>query len=153
MTNRLTAFIEYVVDTIGRSTVRGEETTINQTPEIEIATDDIWISTNINAGCGRVPFVSRGLLSLVEGHVGMDLTGRVVCCTRVYAIRVSISGDAKNDFVNRESGVGPMLDSRYRRTFGQYCARVVQGCVRSHGVRRRIPNIIVHNFCSATSDN
>ena len=73
MTDRLTALIKQVVDTIGRGTVRGEETTIDQTPEIKHATNDVWISTHINAACGSVPFVSRGLLSLVEGHVGMDL--------------------------------------------------------------------------------
>ena len=90
MTDRLTALIKYVVDTLGRSTIRGEETTINQTPKIEQATDDVWISTHINAACGRVPFVSRGLQSLVEGHVGMDLAGRIVCCARVYVEGVSI---------------------------------------------------------------
>lgn len=79
MTDRLTACIKYVVDAIGHGTVRFEETTINQTPEIEHATDDVWISTHINPACGGVPFVSRGLQSLVEGHIGMDLAGRVVC--------------------------------------------------------------------------
>jgi hypothetical protein len=124
-TDRLTASIKYVVDTLGRSTVRGEESTIDQTPEIEHATDDVWISTHINAACGRVPFVSRGLQRLAEGHVGMDLAGRVVCCTRIYVIGVSISRDAENDLVKRESGAGPSLDSRHRRTCGRWCARVV----------------------------
>lgn len=79
MTDRLTAWIEYVVDPIGHGTVGIEETTINQTPEIEHTTDDVWISTHINAARGRIPFVSRGLQSLVEGHIGMDLAGRIVC--------------------------------------------------------------------------
>ena len=90
ITDRLTALIKYVVDTFGRSTIRGEETTIHQTPEFERATDDVWISTHINAACGRVPFVSRGLQSLVKGHVGMNFAGRVVCCARVYVEGVSI---------------------------------------------------------------
>ena len=111
VTDRLTALIKYVVDTFDRSPVRGEETTINQTPEIEHATDDVWISTHINAACGRVPFVSCGLQSLVKGHVGVNLAGRVVCCTRVYVKGMSISRDAENYFVKRESGVGPSLDS------------------------------------------
>ena len=111
VTDRLTALIKYVVDTFGRSAACSEETTINQTPESEHATDDVWISTRINTARGGVPFVSRGLLSLVEGHVGMDLAGRVVCCTRVYVIGMAISRDAKNDFVKRESGVGPSIDS------------------------------------------
>jgi hypothetical protein len=123
MTVRLTASIKYVVDTIGRSTVRGEETTINQTSEIEHAADDVL---NFHTHQRRlVPFVSRGLQSLVEGHVGMDLAGRVVRCTRIYVIGVSISKDAKNDLVKRESGVGLSLDSRHRRTFGRWCIRVV----------------------------
>ena len=119
ITDRLTALIKYVVDTIRRLTVRGEETTINQTPEIEHATDEVLISTCISAACGGIPFVSRGLQSLVEGHVGMDLAGRVVCCARVHVIGVTISRDAKNDLVKRESGAGPSLDGRLRRTFGR----------------------------------
>ena len=90
MTDRLTAVIKHEVDTLGRFTVRGEETTINQAPEIEYATDDVWISTLINAACGSVPFVSRGLQSLVEGHIGMDISGPVVCCARGYVEGVSI---------------------------------------------------------------
>src|SRR5258707_5082032 len=124
MTDRLAAFIKNVVDAFGHSTVRIEETTINQTPEMEHAIDDIWISTRINAAYD-VPFISRGLQSFIVRHVRMDLAGRIVGCARVYVIRVSIRSDAENDFISRESGIGPSLDSRHRRACLRWCARVV----------------------------
>ena len=87
---RLATLIESIVDPLGRGPVLNKEPVIDQAPEIEDAADNVRISTLINTGCGRVPFVSRGLERFVEGHVWFQFARRIVCLARVDVVGVAI---------------------------------------------------------------
>jgi hypothetical protein len=64
MPHRLAEVVE--VNPGGRSSILGEESAVDQTPEVDYAADDIRDLTNIDTGHYVIQFVACRLLRFVE---------------------------------------------------------------------------------------
>jgi len=107
--HRLAAIIEYAVNPAGSGSIRCEESTVDQPPEVEVTTDNVRISTNVDAARRAIPLIPCGLLRFVERWVEFQISGCVEGVSFVYAEGMPIRCNAKDDFIGRKAGGGPSL--------------------------------------------
>jgi hypothetical protein len=72
--HRLATIIKRVVDSARRGSIRCEEPTVDQTPEVEDTTDSVRISTLVDATGRGIPLVPCGLLRFFEGRVEFHIS-------------------------------------------------------------------------------
>src|SRR5260221_7407639 len=110
--HRLAAIIEYVVNPASSGSIRCEESTVDQSPEVEAITvpDNVRISTNVDAaprGCG--------LLRFVERWVEFQISGGVEGAICLYVEGMTIRCNVENDFIGWKAGSCPSFHCLHSR--------------------------------------
>jgi len=106
---RLATLIESVVDPLGHSPVLSEEPTIDQAPEVEHATDNIWIATRIDAARRGIPLVPCGLLRFVERRGELEISGRVEGAGFVHVEGMTVGCNPEDDLTGCKASASPSL--------------------------------------------
>lgn len=145
--HRLAAVIECVVDPAGNGPVLCEESTLDQTPEVENATDGVRVPTDIDAACRRIPHVPCGLQGFVERCVHFDISRCIGGVGRAYVEGAPVGWNAQDHFARWKAGAGPSLHGCRRGTLLSCSARVVKRSVRSDGGTPRTPKVVIHDLC------
>jgi hypothetical protein len=105
----LAAVIENVVDPACSISIRREESTIDQSPEVEEAADNVRGSTLVDTARGGIPFIARGLSRFVVRCVEYDVVRRVKGVRRGYAEGMPVRWDTEDHLFNRETSLRPSL--------------------------------------------
>lgn len=116
MTHRLAARIISVSNSRSDGSIGSQESTLDQTPEVEDprGTTRTVIAALIDTGrCVRIPAITERLVIRVERRVRCERRRAPTnkCVARGHLEAVSIRCDAQHNLVWRESGFSPRLNS------------------------------------------
>ena len=150
-TYRLAALVIQAIHPRSNSTIAGEETILNQCPEVvntRVAIANRRVATNIGRGRGRVPGVTNGDVGLVERSVDVERVVARESVGRRDGEAVSIGRHAKNNLVGGETGTSPGRNGRDSRTLliARGGTGVVKRRVGAGDTAKSAEDVVVHDL-------